>query len=47
MLALTTLSELSRLDDEFERERLEVWFVLTLPLTEVSELSTLEDEFER
>jgi hypothetical protein len=41
------LSELSRLDDELERERLEVWFVLTLALTEVSELSTLDDEFER
>jgi hypothetical protein len=41
------LSELSRLDDEFERERLEVRFVLTLALTEVSELSTLADEFER
>ena len=44
---MTRLSELSRLDDEFERERLEVWFVLTLALTEVSELSTLDDEFER
>ena len=46
-LAFTELRELSMLDDEFESERLEVWFVLTLPLTEVSELSTLDDEFER
>lgn len=47
MLALTRLSELSTLDDEFESEMLEVWVVLTLALTKVSELSTLEDEFER
>jgi hypothetical protein len=46
-LALTRLSELSTLDDEFERLRLEVWFVLTLALTRLSELSTLEEEFDR
>ena len=47
MLALTEVSELSTLDDELERERLEVWFVLTLAFTEARELSTLDDEFER
>ena len=46
MLALTELRDLSMLDDEFERERLEVWFVLTLALSELSELSMLDDEFE-
>jgi hypothetical protein len=45
-LALTRLSELSMLDEEFESERLEVWFVLTLVLTRLSELSTLDEEFE-
>ena len=38
---------MSTLDDEFERLRLEVWFVLTLALTRLSELSTLEEEFDR
>ena len=47
MLALTEVSELSTLDDELERETLEVWFVLTLAFTEARELSTLDDEFER
>ena len=47
MLALTRLSELSMLDEEFESERLEVWLVLMLALTMLRELSTLEDEFER
>ena len=47
MLALTEVSELSTLDDELERERLEVWFVLTLAFTEARELSTLDEEFER
>ena len=46
-LAFKLLSELSRLDEEFERLRLEVWFVLMLPLRLLSELSTLDDEFER
>ena len=41
------LRELSRLEDEFERLRLEVWLVLILVLTRVSELSMLDDEFER
>ena len=45
-LALTRLRELSMLDEEFESERLEVWFVLTLALTRLRELSMLEDEFE-
>jgi hypothetical protein len=35
------------LEEEFERERLEVWFVLTLAFTRLSELSMLEEEFER
>ena len=43
---LSELSELSMLDDEFESERLEVWFVLTLALSELSELSMLDDELE-
>jgi hypothetical protein len=34
------------LDEEFESERLDVWFVLTLVLTRLSELSTLDEEFE-
>ena len=46
ILALTRLRELSTEDDEFESERLEVWFVLTLVLTRLSELSTLDEEFE-
>ena len=41
------LRELSRLDDEFERLKLEVWFVLILMFTLLSELSTLDDELER
>ena len=45
-LALTRLSELSMLDDEFESERLEVWLVLTLAFTRLSELSMLEEELE-
>ena len=35
------------LDDELERLKLEVWFVVMLALTLLSERSTLEDEFER
>ena len=46
-LALIELSELSMLDDELERERLEAWFAVTLALMELSELSMLDDEFER
>ena len=41
------LRELSRLEDELERLKLEVWFVLILMLTRLSELSMLDDEFER
>ena len=37
----------SILDEEFERERLDVWFVETLALTAVSTPSTLDDELER
>ena len=47
MLALTELIELSTLDEEFESERLEVWFVVTLALTELRDRSTEDDEFER
>ena len=46
-LALTLLSELSTLEDELERERLEVWLVLILALRELSELSMLEEDWER
>ena len=41
------LRELSRLEDELERLKLEVWFVLILVLTLLSELSMLDEEFER
>jgi hypothetical protein len=44
---LTRLSALSTLEDDFERLKLEVWFVEMLLLTRVSALSTLEEEFER
>jgi hypothetical protein len=44
---LRLLRELSRLEDELERLKLEVWFVLILMLTRLSELSMLDDEFER
>jgi hypothetical protein len=47
ILAFTILSELSMLDDEFERLKLEVWFVVMLALIKLSELSMLEEEFER
>ena len=47
ILTLTRLSELSTLDEEFERLKLEVWLVETLALTRVSELSILDDEVER
>ena len=35
------------LEDELERERLEVWLVLILALARLSELSILTDELER
>jgi hypothetical protein len=47
MLALTMVSELSTLEEEFERERLDVWLVLILAFTILSELSTLEDDVDR
>ena len=46
MLALTRVSELSMLDEEFDSERLEVWFVEMLALRLLSELSMLDEEFE-
>jgi hypothetical protein len=45
-LAFKLLSELSMLEDELERLRLEVWFVLMLALRLLSELSMLDDELE-
>ena len=47
MLALTLLSELSILDDEFDRLKLDVWLVEMLAFKLLSELSMLEDELER
>ncbi len=47
MLAFTEFSERSTLDEEFERLKLEVWFVVMLALIEFRERSTLEEEFER
>ena len=47
ILAAASARLKSRLEDELERLRLEVWFVLILMLTLLSELSTLDDEFER
>ena len=47
MLAFTMLSELSMLEEEFERLKLEVWLVVMLAFTLLSERSTLEEEFER
>ena len=35
------------LEEEFESDRLEAWFAVTLALMELSELSMLDDEFER
>jgi hypothetical protein len=47
MLAFTILSELSMLEDEFERLKLDVWLVVILALTLLRERSTLLDELER
>ena len=47
MLALTEFKERSTLEDEFERLKLEVWFVEMLALMEFKERSMLEEEFER
>ncbi len=47
ILAAASARLKSRLEDELERLKLEVWFVLMLMLTLFSELSTLDDEFER
>lgn len=46
-LALIILSELSRLEDEFERLRLDVWLVVILALTLFNDWSMLDDELER
>ena len=46
-LAFTRFRELSMLDDEFERRKLDVWLVLTRALVTARALSTLEEEFER
>ena len=37
---------MSMLDEEFDSERLEVWFVEMLALRLLSELSMLDEEFE-
>jgi len=47
ILALTELSDMSTLEDELERLKLDVWLVVMLALTELRERSTLEDELER
>ncbi len=47
ILAAASARLKSRLEDELERLRLEVWLVLILILTLLSELSTLDDELER
>jgi hypothetical protein len=47
ILAFTLLSDLSTLELEFERLRLEVWLAVTLAFTLLRERSTLELEFER
>ena len=47
ILAAASARLKSRLEDELERLRLEVWLVLILMLTLLSELSTLDDELER
>jgi hypothetical protein len=47
MPTLTTLSPLSTLEEELERLKLEVWFVLIIVLTWFRAFSTLEEEFER
>ena len=41
------LSELSRLEEEFDRLRLEVWFVEMLALTLFRDWSMLDEELER
>ena len=46
-LALRLLSELSVLEEDLERLKLEVWLVETLIFKLLSELSMLEEEFER
>jgi len=46
MLALIEFSDLSTLDEELERLKLEVWFVVTLAFIRFSELSTLDELFE-
>jgi hypothetical protein len=45
-LAFTKFKELSILDEEFERLKLDVWLVLTLALTSARALSTLEEELD-
>jgi hypothetical protein len=47
MLALMLLRDISMLEDEFERLRLDVWFVVMLAFTWFSELSMLDEELER
>ena len=44
---MSELRELSILDEEFDRLKEEVWFVLTRVFAVARAASTLEDEFER
>ena len=46
MLAFTRLRELSMLDEEFERDKLDVWLVAMLAFTRLREVSMLDDAFE-
>jgi hypothetical protein len=47
MVALTTTSALSTLDEDSESRRLEAWLVLMLPFARSSAASILEEELER
>lgn len=47
ILALIEFRERSMLDDEFDRLKLEVWFVEMLAFTLLRERSTLEEELLR
>ena len=44
---MTLFRDLSMLDEELERLKLDAWLVETLAFTLLSELSMLEDELDR
>jgi hypothetical protein len=46
MAALAAMSDVSMLEEEVERDKLEVWLVAIAALTRFKEASTLEEEFE-